>query len=223
MQVRSRKISSKATRLLKQLEKSRTPEERRRVLLSEAHLPTMLEVIGRDDYKFRRVLLRELANLHDKGCARFWTLWNRRFRHESDQSVLRLRDEVRSVWNSETSSIEKHRLVEDWLAWRHFRPSEFSLSGWMPFIPAGRLLPDPRNLRGQLVYAVLEQAQRFALCRNPKCPAPYFLARRKDQKYCERGDCTEYAHKQRALSWWNREGNKRRAKKMERRSRKKRR
>jgi hypothetical protein len=50
------------------------------------------------------------------------------------------------------------------------------------------------------------------VCANPDCPAPYFLAKRKTQKYCERGDCTAYAQRQYALGWWKRDGKQRRAK-----------
>jgi len=64
-----------------------------------------------------------------------------------------------------------------------------------------------------VAQAVLESAGRFARCQHPKCSLPLFVARRKGQKYCERGDCTAYAQSQYALKWWEREGKKRRAKK----------
>ncbi len=42
---------------------------------------------------------------------------------------------------------------------------------------------------------------RIKLCRNPQCPLPYFLARRRDQRICERGDCTAWAQQRWALRW----------------------
>jgi hypothetical protein len=47
---------------------------------------------------------------------------------------------------------------------------------------------------------------KTGVCGNPDCPAPYFLRKRKDQKYCERGSCSAYAQRQYALGWWKRKG-----------------
>lgn len=44
---------------------------------------------------------------------------------------------------------------------------------------------------------------KTGVCANPDCPAPYFLRKRKDQKFCERGGCTDYAQRQYALKWWH--------------------
>lgn len=54
---------------------------------------------------------------------------------------------------------------------------------------------------------------RIGVCGNPECPAPYFLKKRSTQKVCELGPCSEWAQRQYALKWWNKEGRKRRAKK----------
>jgi|SRR5215469_8981493 len=54
------------------------------------------------------------------------------------------------------------------------------------------------------------------VCGNPDCPVPYFLAKRKDQKFCERGGCTAYAQRKYALGWWKRKGYRLRAKKSKR-------
>ena len=50
-------------------------------------------------------------------------------------------------------------------------------------------------------------------CANPECPAPFFVASRRTQRFCELGPCTEYAQRQYALKWWRDKGAKRRAKK----------
>lgn len=56
-------------------------------------------------------------------------------------------------------------------------------------------------------------AGRTGICARPDCPTPYFLKKRRTQRYCERGDCTNWAHEQSALRWWNRVGKEVRAKK----------
>ncbi len=56
-------------------------------------------------------------------------------------------------------------------------------------------------------------AGRIGVCANPGCPAPYFLKRRRTQKFCDAGSCTAYASRQYALKWWRDKGERRRAKK----------
>jgi hypothetical protein len=55
-------------------------------------------------------------------------------------------------------------------------------------------------------------AGRTSVCRNPECPAPYFLKRRSTQKFCDSQTCTAYAQRQYALRWWREEGSARRSK-----------
>jgi hypothetical protein len=49
-------------------------------------------------------------------------------------------------------------------------------------------------------------AGRIGICANQKCPNPYFIRKRKTQKYCEAGPCTGEAQRQQKLNWWNRVG-----------------
>lgn len=51
------------------------------------------------------------------------------------------------------------------------------------------------------------------LCPNPDCVAPYFMKKRKTQKFCEKGDCVAFAQRQYALRWWRSKGEQWRAKK----------
>lgn len=62
----------------------------------------------------------------------------------------------------------------------------------------------------RIAFLLDRKRGRTKVCQNPDCPAPYFLAKRKDQRICERGDCTAWAQRQWALSWWNKAGSKRR-------------
>ncbi|MBZ5698675.1 MAG: hypothetical protein LAN18_09030 [Acidobacteriia bacterium] len=65
--------------------------------------------------------------------------------------------------------------------------------------------------------------EKIGVCGNPGCSAPYFVKKRIDQKYCEKGACTDYAHQQHALKWWRETGQRRRAKKRGKSPRKRRR
>ncbi len=42
-------------------------------------------------------------------------------------------------------------------------------------------------------------------CQNPDCPAPYFLATRRTQKYCEK-KCAEYGQREAKKRWWAKQG-----------------
>lgn len=49
-------------------------------------------------------------------------------------------------------------------------------------------------------------AHKTAVCAHPNCPAPYFIKKRKTQKFCEAGPCVEYGARQRANKWWQAHG-----------------
>jgi len=48
-----------------------------------------------------------------------------------------------------------------------------------------------------------EKRERVRICQNPECAAPYFIARRKDQRFCSE-DCS---HRIAARRWWSEHGN----------------
>lgn len=47
-------------------------------------------------------------------------------------------------------------------------------------------------------------AGKTATCANPDCPNPYFIRRRKTQKYCEAGPCVAQAQREQKREWWKR-------------------
>ena len=126
-----------------------------------------------------------------------------------------MRDQLRKVWTPEVPLKAKQRIVDIWLEWRpglrglRYQP-------WIVWLSTGRLVPFPNSLHAQLVQGALEHARHFKICKNPDCAVRYFIARRKDQKYCERGDCTASAQRMYSLNYWNKKGKKRRAQKRKR-------
>jgi hypothetical protein len=83
-------------------------------------------------------------------------------------------------------------------------PRSMHYSAIFPSLGLGRLVIDPRNLPAQIVQAVLEQHENMRICANPDCVVPYFLAKRRTQKYCESGACVDYGHRKNALNYWHR-------------------
>ncbi len=99
-------------------------------------------------------------------------------------------------------------------------PMPSTRSAWMVFDHNSLIVKGPKTLwtlteKGPVarVYAqtsweylwmllCFEQREKLRSCENPKCAAPYFIARRKDQRFCGE-DC---AHLIAASRWWTQHG-----------------
>lgn len=53
----------------------------------------------------------------------------------------------------------------------------------------------------QALYHLQRIAKRMRHCLNPECPAPYFLAKKKGQKYCT-AKCSAPMQRQQKRDWW---------------------
>jgi hypothetical protein len=162
---------------------------------------------------FGKQLLLELANLHDAGADWFWKRWP--FMKESPSTLYSLRNELRRIWKNETSMAERSEILNLWANYQHRGLLNLGYRQWNVSLRPPAILPDSSNLRGFLAFAVLIYLPLLAVCGNPDCPVRYFVARRRDQRYCG-GECTEYAQRQYALKYWNEEGKHRRTEKSQR-------
>jgi hypothetical protein len=68
-----------------------------------------------------------------------------------------------------------------------------------------RLAP-PRPFEQALTY-LLNSAKRMRHCKNPECPAPYFFADRRNQKYCSEV-CALPEQRAFKRRWWQQNGKK---------------
>jgi hypothetical protein len=172
-------------------------------LYAEIHLAQM--------YPFRRRLLLDLVNMRDDGEKWFWQTWERAVRPELGADVLRLRDELRTIWEDRRGNWA-NAILNSWLAWGP-SPAHLKLYKNCPlphpyygpfhcFVDAGRLVPDPASMRPGLIQGVLEHWPNFKHCANPDCAAPYFIAKRKDQTVCDAEICKAEKQRQHALNWW---------------------
>ena len=63
--------------------------------------------------------------------------------------------------------------------------------------------PPAQPTRLEAAFHYLGQHMEQALhCANPECPAPYFFATKKSQKYCS-PECAQPAQRASKLRWWN--------------------
>jgi hypothetical protein len=173
-------------------------------------------------------LLATLANLPDDGASRLRERWKS---HLPDAAILQARDELRLLWShfvpaelGEDGDSLKHpvpilsdyaeRLSDGWHGELMEKPlPQLVCEMWLKEAGAGalpallvdwrnrRLRPNPRSLPIALVWGCLHNADRLAYCRNPACAAPYFVAKRKDQKYCS-ARCAAPAARAAKRRWW---------------------
>jgi len=203
--VTQRKARKPSRRALQAKEKIRTLQTASdRLEFYKANRDAFQEIEAHEIRDYDRKLLLELANLRDDGWQRF----SKRFPSDfKDRSMFELRNDLRLIWERTVSDKRSNSILDAWLRWStQAREPSLVLLPWVPDIRTGRLLPDWQNLPARVVMAVLEHFQRFRKCGNPECAAPFFIAKRTSQRFCELGECTRYAQNQYALKWWKEKG-----------------
>ena len=162
-----------------------------------------------------RAILEKAPNLTEEERQR-WAAANRKFEITVSDADVQIAEAMQSLlreaWKGEKLAVQ---VIQHGGDLRHAQDEAFG---------PPRLTVAPSS-KGIVIYAkdlwnfirvafLLDYERgRTKVCGNPECFLPYFLARRKDQKFCERGECTAYAQRRYALAWWNVEGIKRRREK----------
>ena len=165
-------------------------------------------------FESRKLLVRDLANLRDGDAVSwFWGKYGAELFPEHNHDLMELRDDLRSIWMSDKRPV--NRVLNKWLRWRptkvHAKPYEktgFSqtIDDYQVFtcsVSAKRLVPNLLSLRATLVQGVFEHWGRLKFCANRDCAAPYFIAKRSDQRVCDAGACKAERQREKALRWWN--------------------
>jgi hypothetical protein len=164
--------------------------------------------------------LRELANLHDKGFEKFSDRYSllrpsertgettSSFEKEVTTEEMRrdfylsLRERVQMVWHAPDLRRKRYGVFLT-LYWVLLR-SDILVADFLLKVPSVLLLPPLGPLEMALDY-LLTNADRTRFCLNPDCPAPYFFAKRRNQKYCSE-DCAQRAKREAKLRWWKEHG-----------------
>jgi hypothetical protein len=178
-----------------------------------------------------RRFLCELANLREDGISRFRQMWGKYYKRGKDGELLQRRDELRMLWAKRSSYLKRRFTEEDWenaikvpitkstqalhevSELRYPDPLEqvicehwLSQKGlqwnvtWRP--RDKRMSVDPRFLPAVLALGCLHFADRLCVCRNPACPARFFIGNRRDRKYCS-DECARPAKRAAKLNWWH--------------------
>lgn len=123
--------------------------------------------------------------------------------------LIPLRDTLRAVWRApdvRTKEWGLFRILQDFflqgdptlIKLPTANVSDFMLS-WKPPTRTELFLLD-----------LMRWAELTRYCGNPDCPAPYFIATRRSQKYCC-FECSEPAQREFKRKWWTRHGRQQRA------------
>jgi hypothetical protein len=120
-------------------------------------------------------------------------------RYESGAKPMRrgmvrlVRDSLRKAWSGDKEALQ-------W-AQERLDAERFNVT-----YKRAHLLVEPRSLESTVCLLVLRDraAGKTAICANPGCHSPYFIKKRKTQKFCEAGPCTEQAQREQKREWWTR-------------------
>jgi hypothetical protein len=115
---------------------------------------------------------------------------------------LELRTALRQAWRGEKAG-------EGELPVRYIEDSAGRYMKFSWIFKAGKAELVAEDLWSAICVLFLRDraAHKTAVCENPDCPAPYFIRKRKTQKFCEAGPCVEYGARLRANKWWKAHGN----------------
>lgn len=204
------KNSSRVAEFERRLAAAGGPYERAKVILT-SNVKDVNASMENHQRRLRERLIVELANLRDDGLSRFRKNIAAQFHPEPDGLLFNARRDLRYTWLLSTPGREKQQIVDAWFSSAWIQLLRLKTHFARPVLAVGQIVVDPMNFRAQFAIAIMENWRKFAVCSNPKCPAPYFLFKRRTQRICERGECTAFVQRKFALAWWDKEGSRRRA------------
>jgi hypothetical protein len=127
--------------------------------------------------------------------------------------IFMLQNGLRSIWaapDQRTKAWGIFRLVDEIEIWCNSPPSMITLGAlnWAN----GRVIaiPEPSAFEQAMDY-LRHRGHLARICPNAACPAPYFFAARRTQKYCSEV-CAQPSQREFKRKWWAAIGNSRRTK-----------
>lgn len=171
--------------------------------------------------------LSDLVLLDEGSMGRFRKRWNKLYRRYSDEELLKRRDELRYFWHNVAPSRPFTRIEDLFHHTEYTEPLEndYDYSGapdrgvqlpqficeyWLRtdrdgvriHWPSRQIKANPFSLPTVLAVGCLYHSRYLRICPNSECRDRYFIAVRKDQKYCS-PECAEPAKLAAKRKWWN--------------------
>jgi hypothetical protein len=177
--------------------------------------------------------LEELANLRDEVAAfeRFCTRWPELAYfpaempdpHPVEETALpakfwliyERRQKLRDIWEGELLPLRQFLLPsdppEEVRAEYIDRASSEIQVGFLwdaPFTldwTRSEIIYKPKTEFQRAIYALFRKSALVKKCENPECPAPYFVARKANRRYCSE-NCAEVFQREAKRNWWAEHG-----------------
>jgi hypothetical protein len=155
-------------------------------------------------------VLRSLVNLKNspEAMANFRSSWDSvgyGVEDESDQDLLRFRDQLRTLWviieedhlgKPSNDQQKQAAIMKEWFS-RPFNDP----SAWWVLPQVGKIIALSRNLRAVAGRILIQKHRLLARCANPQCSGRFFVKRRCDQCYCLEEECLKYGNRERNKKW----------------------
>jgi hypothetical protein len=172
--------------------------------------------------------LSDLVLVEGQNLGAFRRKWNRVYQRYSDEALLKIANELRLLWVHVAPSRPRFSRIEslfrhttnteqlekdyDWSAApdRSVGLPQFICERWLRTDKNGivihwrsrQIKASPTSLTTVLAASCLHHWPYFRICMNSDCKNRYFIAARKDQKYCS-PECAEPAKLAAKLKWWH--------------------
>jgi hypothetical protein len=112
--------------------------------------------------------------------------------------VYQQRDILRKAWEGDRAAIESMRqhaaanVTSQW-KFHHGRIDITAPDAWTVVC---------------VLFLIDHESGNTVICKNDEdCPAPYFVRKRRTQKFCESGPCVAHGQRLRSKKWWGEHGN----------------
>jgi hypothetical protein len=176
-----------------------TPASARKFILELANLADDKSAMGRFERKFADFLpahFKENQHASPLTDPRNKILWS-----------LQLRNGLRNIWDAPDVRTREWGIfrIVDAISIQRSNPVSFSYAVFDRSTD-GRIVALPRPTRLETIFAYLfNHVNKLRVCPNPECPARYFVATRKGQKYCSEV-CSLPAQREYKRRWWSKNG-----------------
>jgi hypothetical protein len=154
-------------------------EQRIRQMAGEAAQQELIQVLAHADFLFFR----------KHWAAKTYAL--------DESGFTAIQEQLRQVWNPDVATEVKNQVLTEWL---QADKNTMAVADW----ERGQMWVNPASLTAEIASIMLRNKNRLAVCQNPDCNNPYFIAPKKGRKYCEQGGCTIYAQRKYARESWQR-------------------
>jgi len=154
---------------------------------------------GRDRYPNEVLLARrdELRMLWAKRFARLPVGFSLEdFRDTPGLPITERSEQLYSKWQICPGESLQQFICEYWLG--------LNPDSWVVSWGHGKknIRANPRSLAAVLAWACVFHADRLHVCKNSGCAGPYFIASRRDQKFCTK-ECALPSQRAAKLKWWH--------------------